>query len=641
MLRKLEKYEVLEEIGHGGMATVYRAHDTVLDRPVALKVMHPHLRAAEEARRRFHREARSVARLRHPRVLEIYDFSGEGSEEAYIAAELLTGPTLKQWREAQKDVPAEIAACFVIEIAKALEAAHAAGIVHRDVKPENVLLHEDRELRLTDFGIADMIDAQSMTATGQILGSPGHMAPEQIEGKDCDARTDLFSLGTVLYYLATGRLPFTGRNPHQVLKRIVDGEYADPLRVNPTIGGRMRALIVRSLARDPAERYQSAREMREELEAFIREAGIERSELMLERYLGDPEAVAVEVRAQTLERLIDLGARASDAGDVPTALDYYNRVLALDEGNERVLRLIERVGMDRRRRMLTLAGAALTAVGALTALGAWALWPPADDEERSTLVSIAAPHGDAGTGASSGIGDASARVAAIPDAMIADTRIQDARIPDALTADAPMAEGRAAVRDAGRSRAEPVRRGTREPRRNGPRPVRLMPSPLNVAIGIDGAAPVAWGSTFACFRGCELEPGPHSFRVVPGADIRSTYDHRTFQVTIPPGEDVYPIPLALVLADARLLVHSVPRATIELRQGEQVRFRDGRDGEVLLVPMRAAVETFRMYVSAPGYVTRNRFIHLQAGAATLELELPLTPEESPVSPPSQVSRVPR
>src|SRR5690606_2653890 len=232
MLRKLEKYEILEEIGHGGMATVYRATDTVLDRPVALKVMHPHLRAAEEARKRFHREARSVARLRHPRVLEIYDFSGEGSSEAYIAAELLTGPTLKQWREGRGEVPAEIAACAVIQVAQALEAAPAAGIVHRDVKPEHVHLHKNRAPKPTDLGIADMIDAQSMTATGQILGSPGHMAPEQIEGKDCDARSDLFSLGTVLYYLATGRLPFTGRNPHQVLKRIVDGEYADPLRVN-------------------------------------------------------------------------------------------------------------------------------------------------------------------------------------------------------------------------------------------------------------------------------------------------------------------------------------------------------------------------------------------------------------------------
>lgn len=172
MLRKVEKYEIEEEIGHGGMATVYRAQDTVLDRAVALKILHPHLRSAEEARRRFQREARSVARLRHPRVLEIYDFSGEGSTEAFIAAELLTGPTLKQWRESHQEVPAEIAACFVIEIARALEAAHEAKIVHRDVKPENVLLHEDRELKLTDFGIADMVDSQSMTATGQILGSP-------------------------------------------------------------------------------------------------------------------------------------------------------------------------------------------------------------------------------------------------------------------------------------------------------------------------------------------------------------------------------------------------------------------------------------------------------------------------------------
>src|SRR5690606_39168516 len=188
-----------------------------------------------------------------------------------------------------------------IEIAQALEAAHAAGIVHRDVKPENVLLNENRELKLTDFGIADMLDAQSMTATGQILGSPGHMAPEQIEGKDCDARTDLFSLGTVIYYLATGRLPFTGRNPHQVLKRIIDGEYADPLRVNPTIGGRLRAIIVKSLERDVAARYQSAREVIADLEAFIAEAGITDPEATLERYLKDPEKVGAAIRAETID----------------------------------------------------------------------------------------------------------------------------------------------------------------------------------------------------------------------------------------------------------------------------------------------------------------------------------------------------
>src|SRR5210317_776114 len=261
MLRKLEKYEVLDEIGHGGMATVYRARDSSLDRFVALKVLHPHLQRTSEARARFTREAKSVARLRHPHILEIYDYSGEASDETYIAAELLTGPTLKDFVLEHKEVPAEIAACIALQLAEALGAAHAKGIIHRDVKPENVLIHQDRCVKLTDFGIAYMVDTHTFTATGQILGSPGHMAPEQVEGSTCDARSDVFSLGTVLYFCSTGRLPFVGRNPHHLLKLLLGGEYPDPLRLHPAIGAELAAIMQKALARDPADRYQSAAEM--------------------------------------------------------------------------------------------------------------------------------------------------------------------------------------------------------------------------------------------------------------------------------------------------------------------------------------------------------------------------------------------
>ena len=603
MLRKLEKYEIIEELGHGGMATVYRATDTVLEREVARKVLHPHLRAAEEARRRFHREARSVARLRHPRVLEIYDFSGEGSEEAYIAAELLTGPTLKQWREQQGEVPAEIAACAAIEIAQALEAAHAAGIVHRDVKPENVLLHENRELKLTDFGIADMLDAQSMTATGQILGSPGHMAPEQIEGKDCDARTDLFSLGTVIYYLATGRLPFTGRNPHQVLKRIIDGEYADPLRVNPTIGGRLRAIIVKALERDVAARYQSAREVIADLEAFVAEAGITDAQAMLERYLKDPEKVGAEIRAETIDRLIEHGARASDAGDVPVALDYYNRVLALDEGNERVLKLIERVGVDRRRRMLLRAGAGLMAFGALTTVSAWVLWPSGSpDDERPLVGPIDAPLADADAGHADAGADASGDSSRDPAAPVVSVDGgRDAAAPEVVPR----------RRDADRVR--PIVS-------HAPRLVRFIPTPSNVLIGVDGRPPLPWGQLTTT----ELTPGRHRVRLIPRSEIATTYQETALVIAVEAGEGEQPVELNLEPAPAVILVDSSVPGEVIVGRGR----RRGRTGAAIVVPMRMVRENLHVEVRAAGHQPFGEMFQLTAGASTLEIPVTLVPVAS-------------
>jgi len=591
MLRKVEKYEIEEEIGHGGMATVYRAQDTVLDRAVALKILHPHLRSAEEARRRFQREARSVARLRHPRVLEIYDFSGEGSTEAFIAAELLTGPTLKQWRESHQEVPAEIAACFVIEIARALEAAHEAKIVHRDVKPENVLLHEDRELKLTDFGIADMVDSQSMTATGQILGSPGHMAPEQIEGKDTDERTDLFSLGTVLYYLATGRLPFTGRNPHQVLKRIVDGEYADPLRVNPAIGGQLRGVIVKALAKEADERYQSAAELREALEAFVAEAGIEDPEATLARYLKDPEGERATIVARTVERLIDHGARASDAGDVPTALDYYNRVLVLDEGNERVLKLIERVGMDRRRRRILMAGAALMTFGAVASGVAWAAWPDEGQDRDPAIPPIAIAPEDAGQDASP---DASEALALVEDAGGA----EDAAVELAeATPDAgPVDEG---------TPTAPSRRGRAPVVSREPRLVRLAPIPQTVTIAVDDGPPRPYGPGFDSI---ELTPGRHTFRLTPTGAGVETWAATTVSHVIEPGDGPMLLTLRCPYEPATLYVRTSVPADVQV--GSYAR---GRSNTFISVPIGTRTANVLIRVSSDGRRPHEQRVPLSAG----------------------------
>ena len=518
MLRKLEKYEILEEIGHGGMATVYRARDTKLDRLVALKIMHPHLRGAKEARARFRREAQSVARLKHPRVLEIYDYSGEESEESYIAAELLTGPTLKKFADDHPDMPAEIAACFAIEVARALGAAHGKGIVHRDVKPENILLHADRELKLTDFGIADMVDSQSMTATGQILGSPGHMAPEQIEGGHSDVRTDVFALGTVLYFLATGRLPFTGRNPHQVLKRIVDGDYADPLRVKPAIGAHLRAIIVRALANAPADRYATAADMERELCAFVGAIGIDDPTATLAAYLGDPVSTAADLRTRAITASLAAGRTAVAQKRVREAHDALGRVLALDDGNAEALALIERLGRRDRARSGAVIGALVAGGALLIALGYTAVSAWSDESETLALPPIASASRDAGATA------------------------VDVEAPDELDAGPTLDSGAGAPADSGVATPDtgaPLRVTTVRPPQilapvdDTPRTVIFDFDPQSVTIQIDGDPPRAYGTQFSQ---TELAPGTHRFVVAPIAvNGRTCCVPADFRMEIPPG----------------------------------------------------------------------------------------------------------
>ncbi|HEX5661188.1 MAG TPA: serine/threonine-protein kinase, partial [Polyangiales bacterium] len=376
MLPQIERYELTNEIGHGGMATVYRARDTRLDRWVAVKVMHPHLRGTEQARVRFSREARAVAKLRHPAILEIYDYSGNESDNAYIATELLTGPTLRAFVDTIGEIPPEIAACIGAELAAALAAAHAQGIVHRDVKPENVLLHEDRTVKLTDFGIADMLDPtmSAMTATGQLLGSPAHMAPEQVESGDADARSDVFALGTILYWLCTGTLPFSGKNPHQVLKRVVECQPLDPLALRPSIGRPLRDLICRCLAKSPAARFQTADDLAKALARLLANVGIDDSRVALEAYFGNPQGEAELLRARVLEALLVEGRRAVAVRDRMAAIDALDRVLALQDAHPEALKLVSQLDRADRTRKVVRAG--IAALGLAAMAGLWVSFAP-------------------------------------------------------------------------------------------------------------------------------------------------------------------------------------------------------------------------------------------------------------------------
>ncbi|MBC8070399.1 MAG: protein kinase, partial [Deltaproteobacteria bacterium] len=356
---QLDKYDMLEEVGHGGMAVVYRGRDRVLDREVAIKVLHPHLSDRVESRERLHREALAVAKLRHENILEIFDYSGPGVAESYIVTEFIHGPTLRQWLDDGYVPRPAIAALVVHRLALALAQAHKAGIVHRDIKPENVMIRrEDGCVKLMDFGIAQILDSQKLTMTGQLIGSPAYMAPELINGRPLDARTDLFSLGILLYQLATGELPFFGRNPHEVLNRIADGNYPAPSTVCPLCDGELEAIIDKALASNPDDRYQSTDALAKRLEEYLQEITVEPVAGELREYFRGPSDYLAQLDARVSTALMGHAERAAREGLHARAIRLLDRVLELDRDNKQARAMLSRLRVRARRMRHVLVGGA-------------------------------------------------------------------------------------------------------------------------------------------------------------------------------------------------------------------------------------------------------------------------------------------
>ena len=367
------RYRIIEEVGQGGMAVVYRAQDETLRREVAVKVLHPHLLAEAESRARLQREARAVAKLNHDGILQIFDYSGDDAESSFIVTEFIDGQTLKQFLANRRLPVPELAALIVLEVGSALAHAHSFGIIHRDVKPENVMVRKDGAIKLMDFGVAQVVDLERMTVTGQILGSPAYMAPEVLDGKTLDFRSDVFSLGVMLYQMATGVLPFAGKNPHEVLKRIGEGRFADPRTVSPRISDHLAKVITRSLARNPDDRYPRLTLMLDDLRVYAADAGLENVREELRHYLTGPEPYEKGLEHRLATALVASGQREQAAGRSAHSLELWNRALALEPENPTVLAELRRLERGERvRRWVTLAVvlAVLAGIGA----GTFAIW---------------------------------------------------------------------------------------------------------------------------------------------------------------------------------------------------------------------------------------------------------------------------
>lgn len=263
------RYEILEKIGNGGMATVYKAQDQILKRYVAVKVLREEFTTDEEFIRRFNTEAQSAASLAHPNIVSIYDV-GTQDNIYYIVMELIQGKTLKQIIDEDGVLPWKWSLDIAIQIASALEVAHKNNIVHRDIKPHNIIITEDGVAKVTDFGIAKAVSNSTITAFGTTIGSVHYFSPEHARGGYTDAKSDLYSLGVVMYEMLTGRVPFDADTPVSIALKHMQEKPVEPIKLNPAIPYSVNKIIMKAMEKDLNLRYQSATEMLKDLNLALK-----------------------------------------------------------------------------------------------------------------------------------------------------------------------------------------------------------------------------------------------------------------------------------------------------------------------------------------------------------------------------------
>jgi beta-lactam-binding protein with PASTA domain/tRNA A-37 threonylcarbamoyl transferase component Bud32 len=295
------RYAVIERVGVGGMAEVYRARDELLGREVAVKVLSERHSSDSSFVERFKREAQAAANLNHPNIVSLYDYGSEGTTN-FIVMEFIDGDSLGELITQEAPLLPERAAEIAGDVAKALERAHNAGLVHRDIKPNNIMLTSTGQTKVTDFGIVRALGGeteQQMTQTGMVIGTAAYLSPEQAQGNPVDARSDVYALGIVLYEMLTGTTPFTGDTPLAVAYKHVREAPEPPSSKNPDVPEDLDAITMKALAKNPENRYSSATEMREDLERFTAGQRVHATPLLGETMAATAIASGTQVMRQT------------------------------------------------------------------------------------------------------------------------------------------------------------------------------------------------------------------------------------------------------------------------------------------------------------------------------------------------------
>ena len=323
--RRFGRYEIVGKLGEGAMGVVHRARDTALGRVVALKMLSAELGHDDELAQRFSREAEAIGRLNHPHIVTVYDL-GEFEGHAFMAMELLEGQDLRALISRAGEIPLPDRVRILAQVAEGLGYAHTRGVVHRDVKPANIMVTTSGQVKLLDFGLARVAALDAITRRGVILGTPDYMSPEQAMGKLVDQRSDVFSAGAVFYELLTGQKPFSGRTLHSVLFQIIS-EHPDPiLTLNPEVPARLAQVAHRMLAKDPEKRYQSMDDVAAELWAIHGALRRSRSRSALPPREDRMAAISEEAKSRAREHVargrahIGAGRLAKGAAEMGEAL---------------------------------------------------------------------------------------------------------------------------------------------------------------------------------------------------------------------------------------------------------------------------------------------------------------------------------
>ena len=345
----IEGYDSLEQIGVGGMAAVYKARKVSIDKVVAIKVLFPYLASDESFIERFQREAKAAARIQHENIVNVIDF-GESDGAYYIVMEYYEGRTLENILKEHSHITLDIAVQILLEVCYGLEAAHALDIVHRDIKPGNVIYTLSGGIKIADFGLAKKSDSVTViTQQGKVIGTPAYMSPEQAAGRNVGPQSDIFSLGVVAYEMLGQTKPFDGKTYSEVLEKIQTHEPLSIAELNPLVQPDFENIVRRMLEKDQSKRYQSIPDVIADLEKAMEKFQMPRDRRRLGAYIRDPAAYEAAFREKTINRCLSQGTFYMKQGQshLDEAIIEFKRILHLDPENERARRYLQKLLSNR------------------------------------------------------------------------------------------------------------------------------------------------------------------------------------------------------------------------------------------------------------------------------------------------------